>query len=165
MRTETTEAPLPDSRAADRLLDLDMVANRSLSPRGARLLGGGILLVLGLMALRAQMVGAWPITAFLVADAALFTGLFLAFLRRPAPRERLVIAGGMLILEQQWPGGVRLAWPAGWVRMEPAGDDPLSPILLSYGGQRIEAGSCLAPAERADIRPLLRRALDRARTA
>lgn len=165
MRTEAARPGLGMARGGRVLLDLEMEANRSLSPRGARLLGGGVAVVLSLMALRAQMAGAWPIAAFLVADAALFLGLFVAFLRRPVPRERLVIAEGMLRIEQDRNGGVRLLWPAGWVRLEEARGDPRGPLILSHCGRRIAVGTVLSPDERAEVRSILARALDRARTA
>jgi uncharacterized membrane protein len=141
-------------------IDLTMVGNRSLSERDAWRLVLVIAAILCFGALRALVLGAWPIAAFMVADALLFGAMMMAFVRRPPPRERLMIRDGLLRLEQSWPGGARLESGVCGVRLERAEASTGEVHLhLRVGGRRLGIANMLSPDERLEVADVVQRAL------
>lgn len=137
-----------------------MVGNRSLSERDAWRIVLVIAAILSLGAVRALVLGAWPIAAFMVADALLFGAMMIAFVRRPPPRERLTIRDGLLRLEQSWPGGARLESGVYGVRLETSEASTGEVHLhLQLRGRRLGIATMLSPDERRDVAEVVKRAL------
>lgn len=141
-------------------IDLTMVGNRSLSERDAWRIVLVICAVLSLGALRALVLGAWPIAAFMVADALLFGAMMIAFVRRPPPRERLMIRDGLIRLEQSWPGGARVEAGAFGARLETSEASTGEMHLhLKFAGRRMGIATMLSPDERREVADVVKRAL------
>ncbi len=152
------ERAFADTRA--QAIDLTMVGNRSLSERDAWRIVLVIAAILSLGAVRALVLGAWPIAAFMVADALLFGAMMIAFVRRPPPRERLTIRDGLLRLEQSWPGGARLESGVYGVRLETSEASTGEVHLhLQLRGRRLGIATMLSPDERRDVAEVVKRAL------
>lgn len=140
--------------------------NRSLSPRGFRLLMLGMaLLSLGLGGVFFLM-GAWPIVGFLGLDILLLYVAFRLSYRSGRLYETVELTRESLTVERVEPAGRARRWsfqPA-WLRVRM--DDPPrhdSHVTLTSHGRSLVVGSFLSPEERLDFAKALRRALDRAR--
>ncbi len=140
--------------------------NRSLSPRGFRLLmiaAGGLSLALGIGFF---LAGAWPIVGFLGLDVLLLWLAFRMSYRSGRLYETVELTDSALTVERVEPKGRARRWsfqPA-WLRVRM--DDPPrhnSQIVISSHGQSLVVGSFLAPEERLDFAKALNGALDRAR--
>ncbi len=143
-------------------VDLVMEGNRSLSPQRLRTIVLVVGAVLAVSALRAWIMGAWPIAVFLLADAALFVGFTLAFAHRPPPRERLRIEAEDIVLEQYWPGGVRARFPVWQARLdEDEGCDGDFRMRLRVCGRTVQLASMLSAPERRQIAAIVRQGLSR----
>jgi uncharacterized membrane protein len=161
-------AHLPPAGAASRLLaddsaraiDLKMIGNRSLSERDAWRIVLAIAAILSIGAIRALVLGAWPIAAFIVADALLFGGMMIFFVRRPPAQERLMIRDGLLRLEQSWPGGARIETTVHGVWLERAEASTGEVRLhLRVGGRRLGVATMLSLDERREVAYVVQRAL------
>lgn len=140
--------------------------NRSLSPRGFRLLmlaAGGLCLALGMAFF---LMGAWPIVGFLGLDVLLLYGAFKLSYRSGRLYETVELTDSALTVERVEPKGRARRWsfqPA-WLRVRM--DDPPrhnSQVTITSHGQSVTVGSFLAPEERLDFAKALNGALDRAR--
>lgn len=141
-------------------IDLTMVGNRSLSERDAWRIVMVIGAVLSLGALRALVLGAWPIAAVMVADALLFGAMMIGFVRRPPPRERLMIRDGLIRLEQSWPGGARVEAGTFGARLETSEASTGEMHLhLKFAGRRLGIATMLSPDERREVADVVKRAL------
>jgi uncharacterized membrane protein len=151
-------------------LDLTLTPNRSLHPRHARALIGGVGVVFLLGGLRFLLLGAWPVIPFMLADLALLWWAFRASYRSGRAYERLWIDGGgltpTLTLARVSHHGIerRLVFEPFWTRvqLETLGDDE-NRLWLSTHGKRFAIGSFLSPAERVAVHDVIAAGLARCR--
>lgn len=124
--------------------DLVLTPNRSLAPRHARWLAAGIGVALGLVCLRALLLGAWPVLPFAVMDATLLWWAFRASYRSGQARESIRLDDTGLVVDD----GTRR------VRLEPfwtkAGIEDRR-LWLAERQRQVSIGAFLSPDERREV--------------
>lgn len=163
----TTEPPIQhDEHGAPVYFDAILRPNRSLSPRGFRLL----MLAFGAMLFGVGgwffMVGAWPVFGFMGLEIGLVYWCFKHNYRTGRAYETVHLTDRQLTVDRCNHWGEHRQWQFQpyWLNVDLA--DPVqhdSQIRLRSHGRSVTIGSFLAPEERADFVAALRRALDRAR--
>jgi uncharacterized membrane protein len=136
---------------------------------------GGMLLVLGLVgalsigtALFFLAQGAWPVTPFLGADAALLGWAFFACSRAARRRERLRLTREKLTIERFAADGrcTREELNPYWLQVEHHDPERIgAELALVWRGKRWVIGQFLGAGERASLADALRAALREARTS
>jgi uncharacterized membrane protein len=134
---------------------------------------GGMLLVFGLVgalsigtALFFLARGAWPVTPFLGADAALLAWAFFACSRSARRRERLLLTREKLTIERFAPDGrcTREELNPYWLHVEHHDPERVgAELALVSRGRRWVVGAFLGAGERASLADALRAALREAR--
>lgn len=139
-----------------------------LSPRGLRILAGGVVLASLAVGCVFAWLGAWPILGFTGAEAALVLGL-LALHRRWSRRtsETLTLADGMLTIRRtDWRGQREtLTLDPYWTRLaleERPGR--VSALLLRHHRSAVEIGASLGEEQKRDLAEALDGALRRYRS-
>ncbi len=146
--------------------DLTLTPNRSFNPKHVPLMLGGVVLVLGLAALRFLMVGAWMVLPFLLADVALLAWAFRASYRSGHAYEEIALRHGTLTVRKvSASGAVRaFAFEPLWTRVQletlPTRENRL---WLASRGKRLKIGYFLSPPERAEIHAFIADGLARYR--
>ena len=150
------------------LFDAVLEPNRPLNA-GARLLVlGGVAAISVGTALYFIAKGAWPVTPFLGADAALLAWAFFACARSSRRRERLLLTRENLTIERFWPNGrcVREDLNPYWLHVEHHDPERVgAELALVSRGRRWVIGQFLGAGERASLADALRAALGEARTS
>ena len=154
--------------SGDILFDAVLEPNRPLK-------AGAMLLVLGSVgAISAGMgfyllaQGAWPVTPFLGADAALLAWAFFACARSSRRRERLLLTREKLTIERFSPDGrcMREDLNPYWLQVEHHDPEHVgAELALVSRGKRWVVGQFLGASERASLADALRAALGEARTS
>lgn len=132
--------------------------NCSLTPRQTLAAWSVPLLLLLGVALFAAAQRWWWVAAFALLDMAGLAAALCCYARHALDGETLHLGDdGLLHIEQQCGARLhRVAWRASLVRMEAAGDGP---ITLWAGPQRLEIGRQAVPAQRRQAARELRQAL------
>lgn len=139
-----------------------------LSPRGLRILAGGVVLASIVVGSLFAWLGAWPILGFTGAEAALVLGL-LALHRRWSGRtsETLTLAGGVLTIRRtDWRGRRdTLSLDPYWTRLR-LEERPgrVSALLLRHHRATVEIGASLGDEQKRDLAEALDDALRRYRS-
>lgn len=140
--------------------------NRSLSPRGFRLLMALAAVTSLGMGTAFFTLGAWPVVGFLGVDVLILYIALRANYRAGRLYETVELTADSLTVERVEPRrpAVRFRFQPAWLRVRM--DDPPrhdSHVVITSHGQSIIVGSFLSPEERADFAKALRDALDRVR--
>lgn len=147
--------------AAPLWFDAVLRPHRSLGGRGFFMLMIAVALVSALAAGRFFLLGASPVAAFFLLDAALLYGAFRLSYARACAFETVRLAPHVLDIAQvNWRRRVRRETlnPL-WVRLEPA-----PAVRLCERRRCVELGAFLSPAERADFAAALGTALHALKT-
>src|SRR5690242_16226431 len=106
-----------ESRHAATVFEAVISPYRSLSPRGLTILAVTIALLVAVMGLRFWAIGAWPVTAFSVAEIGLAVVLLRLNASRARASELILLSEDVLrIVRTDWRGGRReLVLPVGWL--------------------------------------------------
>jgi uncharacterized membrane protein len=152
-----------DAGNADPVFEALIRPHRSLTPRGAKVLGIVLLLATGTIAARVWLIGGWPVLAFSVPEVLLAIGLLALNMRRARARECITLSPAQITVVQTDHRGRRrsFSFPSAWlqVRLDTA-DDRASRLFISSRGQGREVGSFLHEAEKRSLFDALRNALD-----
>lgn len=154
----------PDRFVFERVL----LPQRSLPPRGFRLL----MLFLGLLSLAIGIgfvsVGAWPVFGFFGLDVAAVYVAFRLNYRSARRSERLRLAGNTFTVERLSVRGHRLVWrfQPFWLQVVLEERDPdWNRLYVASHGRFLAIGDFLPPAARRELAQALREALVRCRAA
>ena len=150
------------------LFDAVLEPNRPLKAGGMLLVLGGVAAISLGTGLYFLALGAWPVTPFLGADAALLAWAFLACARSSRRRERLPLTREKLTIERFWPSGrcVREDFNPYWLQVEHHDPEKVgAELALVSRGKRSVVGQFLGAGERASLADALRAALGEARTS
>lgn len=139
--------------------------NRSLGPRGFRIMMGLVGGAAALLSLRFLALGFWPVTGFLALDV---LGLYVAFrisYRRGRSFEEVVVTPLELLLRRVTHSGETREWrlnPA-WTKLvrETHAEFGLQRLALVSGRDRIVIARELSPGERESLADALGAALSR----
>jgi uncharacterized membrane protein len=142
-----------------------IVPHRSLTPKGVSLLIMLLIVLVGLIALRFWLLGAWPVVAFSLFDVPLVCLLLALNFRGARASELIMLTSLELTVIRTDPRGRRLVFslPAAWLRVEHDMVRGASRILLRYHGHVREIGAFLHEAEKASLCAALRSALHEVR--
>lgn len=124
-----TDAPRPDLST---LFEARIVPHRSLSPKGRRILVCAIVCISLFLAGRFWAIGAWPVAAFSVAEAALVV-LFLTLNMRAARAVEYVrLTDSAVEVTRSAPSGARssVVLPSAWLRVDLEEHDGRVPRLM-----------------------------------
>ncbi|MEM8852628.1 MAG: DUF2244 domain-containing protein [Pseudomonadota bacterium] len=141
--------------------------HRSLSRRGFFLVIAGVSLVLGLGAMRALSLGAWPVAIFAVADVALLYLAFVLSYRAGRQFEEVSVSDSEVLVRKVSPAGrvVEHRFNPTWARLTVTREEEEGVTRLDLGshGQWIVVGAFLNPDDRASFADAFGAALNRAR--
>ncbi len=159
------------------LFNAELRPNRSLSPKGFRILMLGVGLVCLTVGLGFFLQGAWPVVGFLGLDVAAIYLAFRLSYRSGRLRETVKLSQAELAIDRVQPNGRRRHWSFQpyWakVRLEVDDPDPVDivddptvmegqgSVVVSSHGQRVRLGRFLAPGERRSFADALSLALSR----
>ncbi|MDP6689933.1 MAG: DUF2244 domain-containing protein [Alphaproteobacteria bacterium] len=159
------------------LFNAELRPNRSLSPRGFRILMAAVGVVCFGLGLAFFLAGAWPVIGFLGLDVAAIYLAFRLSYRSGRLRETVRLSQAELSIDRFQPNGRRRHWSFQpyWakVRLEiddaeavDIADDPTvmegqGSVVVSSHGQRVRLGRFLAPGERRSFADALNLALSR----
>ncbi len=139
-----------------------IVPHRSLSPRGLRLLVGGLCLVSGAWATAFWLLGAWPVAGFSGAEVL----LALALLRHNARGVRasevlLLTESGLAVIRTDMHGRRQeQTLPAAWLGVSLRERNGRVPgLFLCAGGREEEVARSLGEVEKRDLARVLAEAL------
>lgn len=160
---------MPDSTAFSEqpvLFDAVLHPNRSLSPRGFRILMTSAAIFLLVIGTVFFLMGAWPVVGLLGLDILLLYWAFKANYKAGKTYETVRLTETELQIERRnhWGETHRWAFQPYWLKVrikDPPDHD--SQIELRSHGNRLIIGSFLSPPERADFARALNEALDRLR--
>jgi uncharacterized membrane protein len=148
------------------LFEARLRPHRSLGQRGLLILLGGVAAVSLLAGLRFVYLGAWPVSAILIADLGLIWGAFK--LNNWAARrfEAVELRASELLIRQVDPRGRErsIRFQPYWVRLDkPDPDQADSQLVLRSHGRAVAVGSFLPHQERLAFADALGDALRRYR--
>ncbi len=149
------------------LFQAELRPNRSLSPRGFRLLMLGLAAVSFASGVAFVSMGAWPVFGFFGLDVLLLYWAFKASYRSGNLYETIKLTDETLEVRRVHPSGGSQVWrlQPHWLRVQI--DDPPehhSQLVLRSHGRNLTVGSFLTPNERVEVADALRNALARGRT-
>jgi uncharacterized membrane protein len=146
------------------IFDLELRPNRSLPERQFWLMLAGVAAIFLLMGVRFLLLGAWPILPFMAVDTALLWWAMRASYRSGRASEHLRLdAEGLELVRIAPHGTARRTRLTPWlarVELEQLGPDQ-NRLWLHASGRRLNIGSFLSPAERADIAAVIEAGLAR----
>lgn len=147
-------------------LDLRLTPNRSLSPRHAWWLVGGVAAVFFAGGLRMLVLGAWPVVPFMLADIALLGWALRASYRSGRAYELVRLDAADLTVAKVSHHGQerRFRFEPFWARvqLETLGEDE-NRLWVTGNGGRVAVGSFLSPAERVELHQVIADGLARYR--
>ena len=148
------------------LFDVVLEPNPPLHPKHVLLVLGGVGAVSFVAGILFLLQGAWPVTPFFGADAALLSWAFIAIRRRARRRERLLLTREALTIERIAANGHAASQELNpyWMRVDH--DDPEgigTELAVVARGHRIVIGTFLGAEDRASLAEALRHALRKAR--
>ncbi len=147
-------------------LHLILTPNRSLGPKGYRIMMAAVVLVSLVSALRFALIRAWPVGLFLGVDVGLLYWAFRASYKSGRAYEDVQIADDQLVIRQVNHYGIERITNlnAFWVRvvLDDINDFENCLRLVSHGRSLI-IGGFLAPYERADVKLAIEDGLAKAR--
>ena len=159
------------------LFSAELRPNRSLSPRGFRILMAAIGFVCLAMGLAFFFADAWPVIGFLGLDVAAIYLAFRLSYRAGRLRETVRLSEAELTVDRIQPSGQRKHWSFQpyWARVRLELDDPdpvdvvddpsimegQGSVVVSSHGEHVRLGRFLAPGERHSFADALSLALRR----
>jgi uncharacterized membrane protein len=148
------------------LFEAAILPHRSLSPRGRRLLIGGICVLLLLTGTRFWLIGAWPVAGFIVLELGL--AAFLLWLHQRSARrvELLLLSQDVIRVVRTDPDGRKreMRLPTGWLNVELEERPGRVPgLLLCIPGRRLEVAAALGEGAKRDLAQALGRAVGEVR--
>lgn len=158
--------PTEAAGGAPRLyMDAVIWPNRSLSPRGLKILLGLCIAYNLVLAIFLILIGAFPVPVFLGLDVA---GLALAFHvsnRRARRAERVQVSAEAIKVIRQEGGRAATVWasPTAFTRVAVDVGEEEAEVKLELSGRSLAIAQALSPDERADFAAALQRAIRAAR--
>ena len=136
------------------LFEAAILPPRSLSPRGWRMLIGGLCAMLLMSGIRFWMIGAWPGAGFAVVELGL--AVFLFWLHRRSARrvEWLLLLPDEIRVVRTGPDGRKreTRLPTGWLMVDLEERPGRVPgLLLSASGRRLEVATALGEEAKRDL--------------
>jgi uncharacterized membrane protein len=142
--------------------------HRSLGRRGFRILLAVVGGVMGVAAVRAAVLGAWPVTVFALADILLVWGAFKLSYRSGRQFEEVSISDDEVVVRKVTPAGrvTEHRFNALWARLNVTRHDEEGVTRLDLGshGRFVVIGAFLDPDARASFADAFGEALARARS-
>lgn len=144
------------------LFEAAIMPHRSLSPRGRRMLIGGICALLLLTGTRFWIIGAWPVAGFIVVELGLAGFLLWQHQRSARCVELLLLSPDAIRVVRTDPDGrkreTRLS--TGWLMVELEERPGRVPgLLLCAPGRRLEVAAALGDEAKRDLAQALRDAV------
>jgi len=138
-----------------------IVPHRSLTPKGVSALIVVLMVMVGLIALRFWLLGAWPVVLFSLFDVPLICLLLAINFRRARASELIMLTEGELTVVRTDPRGraTTLTLPAAWLRVDQDMAWGAARILLRCHGTECEIGAFLHAGEKDLLCAALRAAL------
>lgn len=146
-------------------MDAVITPNRSLSPRGLKVLMGVVVAWNLILAIFFAAIGALPIPIFLGLDVA---GLALAFAvsnARARRAERVQVSAEAVRILRDAGGRPQTVWssPTAFTRVVLEQDEDRTEVQVALSGRTLSVGRALSPKERQDFAAALQRAILAAR--
>lgn len=165
--TDRAAALYPRAMAAALYMDAVITPNRSLSPKGFRI----VLILFGVLATIPAIlffaIGAWPAPVFLGLDLVIIYFALKASFRAAERRERVRVSAEAVEVIEEWEGETRQVWssPTAFtsVDLEAPGEHQMR-VRLRLSGKRRSIGKALSPPEREALGQAVREAIRRARS-
>ncbi len=146
-------------------LHLVLTPNRSLGPKGYRIMMAAVVMVSLISALRFALIRAWPVGIFLFVDVGLLWWAFHASYNSGKAYEDVRLADGDLVIRQvnHYGKAQTTRLNAFWVRvvLDDINDFENRLRLVSHG-KTLTIASFLAPYERVDVKLAIEAGLARA---
>ncbi len=144
------------------LFEAAIMPHRSLSPRGRRMLIGGLCALLLLTGTRFWIIGAWPVAGFIVVELGLAAFLLWQHQRSARCVELLLLSPDAIRVVRTDPDGrkreTRLS--TGWLMVELEERPGRVPgLLLCAPGRRLEVAAVLGDEAKRDLAQALRNAV------
>ncbi len=143
-----------------------IVPYRSMTPRGAAVIGGALTALSAAVSLRFLLLGAWPVLIFSLLEVPL-VGLLLAInLRRARASELILLDRQAMTVTRTDPRGRRQSFsmPAAWLQVKLEAVAGGSRILVASHGRAREIGAFLHEPDKASLFEALSRAMHDARS-
>lgn len=141
--------------------------HRSLSRRGFVVLMACVAAVLGLGAVRAVAIGAWPVAVFAALDVVLVWGAFTLSYRAARQFEEVSVTPQEVLVRKVTPAGrvTEHRFHPSWARLSVTRHDEegVTRVDLAAHGRSIVIGAFLNPDDRASFAAALGEALSRVR--
>ncbi len=155
-------------KGSELLFDAELRPNRSLSPRGFRILMLAVCIVSLVVGLGFFIQGAWPVLGFLGLDVAAIYLAFRISYRAGGLRETVKLSKDELSIHRIHPGGGRRSWSFQpyWARVRLVVDEvedvgSHGAVVVASHGRAVHLGTFLAPEERRSFADALTSALAR----